>query len=174
MMDDKDVIDFAEHKEKRRRIRKFLITGGIVTAVLLAVGYWMLVQMLGYVAYRKLETLNSRAYQICQNAETWLEEGHTLTTHIAREGQPADPDSFAAYICCYGYSDDNWYGVVCDEQGELMYTLYSWKQIPEKYLEAPPEKEEMMKMLRDPFRTGYAVGTWIPEDNESACTDKID
>ena len=166
MPDSKDMSAFADNEEKHKRIRKFLITGGIVTTLLFAAGFWAYAQMLGYVAYHKLKSLDAKAHHIYEHAEGWLDEGNTLTTHTARKSKSADPDSFTAYVSCDDYG--HWYSVVCNTQGELMYTLYSWKQIPEQYLVAPPKKEDMMEMLRDPFRSSYAVGTWIPEDNTSS------
>lgn len=160
MSDSKDMLAFSDRKEKHKRIRRFLMTGGIATVVLFAVDFWV---SLKYTAYSRLESLDAHAHSIYHYAEAWQVKGQMLTTHIARKSKSADPDSFTAYVSCDDYG--HWYGVVCNTQGELMYTLYSWKQIPEQYLVAPPKKEDMLEMLRDPFQSGYAVGTWIPEDD---------
>ena len=54
-----------------------------------------------------------------------------------------------------------------NSDGDLLYTLFSYKQIPEQYLTSPPTPEETTKLLDShfDFRRKKAVGVWYA-DNE--------
>ena len=120
---------------------------------------FLIILLLGWCAYSRyyailnFSSLEVKAKTVCLSAEAWQKDGHTLTTC---SGKCKDAP-FSEY-----FSDDNYYAIICDEQGNLQYVLYSERKI--KNLNQPDRIKEYQK-LKIPFLRWYAVGSYPPEGN---------
>ena len=138
-----------QKKQNRKKFIKILIWCVLIFAVMMGIFR----TMLGYVAGSQFQTLEVKAKTVYNASESWQKDGHTLTTS---SGKCTDAP-FSEY-----FSDDDYYAIVCDEQGNLQYALYSHRKI--KNLNQPDEMEEYQK-LNFPVLCWYAVSSYPPKGN---------
>jgi len=153
-------------QREKQRLKKTIIKI-LIVLLILAVGCWWLIgYMMHYTTHSRRMSLNARAQNVYNIALLWEEEQNPkLSTHISQLYQYGE---FGEYQEKYiSESNESWYAVVYDSDGNLLYTLFSYKQIPEKYLTSPPTAEETTKLLNSyfDFRRKKAVGVWYA-DNE--------
>lgn len=145
MLDTENYRTDSEAQDRKKWIRII----AMVIVLFLILVYHIL---LGYTAHRQFDLLQTDARRVWDAAESWQAEGHTLST-CSEECEKAE---FSKYIDQSGY-----YAIICDEQGNLKYTLYSHRKI--KNLSQPDQIEEYRK-INTIFRW-YAVGSYPPEGN---------
>ncbi|MBR0483332.1 MAG: hypothetical protein IJJ69_00955 [Oscillospiraceae bacterium] len=120
---------------------------------------FLIILLLGWCAYLRyyarlnFSSLEVKAKTVYYASQVWQKDGHTLTTS---SGTCTDAP-FSEY-----FSDDNYYAIVCDEQGNLQYALYSHKEI--RNLNQPDGMEEYQK-LNLPVLCWYVVGSYPPKGN---------
>ena len=154
------------NQREKQRLKKIIITILIVLLILAVGCWWMIGYMMHYTTHSRRMSLNARAQNVYNIALLWEEEQNPkLSTHISQLYQYGE---FGEYQKKYiSESNKSWYAIVYDSDGYLLYTLFSYKQIPEQYLTSPPTKEETTKLLNSyfDFRRKKAVGVWYA-DNE--------
>ena len=118
-------------------------------------------------AYERLIFLNTQAQVVYVNAEDYRHDVGPLDTTSGRLSPGAEGlDGYLSQNMKNG--GDAWYAVVCDQEGNVLYTLYAAAPIAERYLTDPPETGEesaaMLRRLQDPFQSRTAVGIYHPKD----------
>lgn len=140
------------------RLKIFFILVGLAGQVL----YWFI--MLGIVqstAKSNLISLNHTANSIYRLSEKWLDLHENQENHlegIYNFSDKAEPDSFAEYLNKTAVNAEGWYAIICDENQNPEYVLYSKKEITQDNLKIP-EKEEQLKILSRLIRDRWeAIG----------------
>lgn len=139
----------AENAQKKK-FCKIAVIALLVIVIIIAEAY---VSAFRYTAHSKYETLQGNAKSVWYSAKLWQEDGHDLKT---QSGKLTDAE-FSKY-----FSDDKYYAIVCDKQGNLQYALYSKKKIKNLNL---PDREKEFEKLNNPFQADSAVGSYPPEGN---------
>ncbi len=157
-------IDEAEKKYVRRyiRIRLILVT---LSVVLAAVAWFLFTGPLGKPAEERMDLLCSRAHSFAMVAEQWESRGNELESGI---WQVKDEEGFPAYLLYYFEDSQNdWFGLALDADGEIAYTLYSTQEIPEDALQKPPVRDEQISLLSSHFQFNRrkAVGIWYADES---------
>ncbi|MBR5371644.1 MAG: hypothetical protein IK130_05450 [Oscillospiraceae bacterium] len=120
--------------------------------------------MLASVASAKLKALNSKAEFTYKAAEALQNDCYEKSqpfeckTVIAQYG---DQNQFAAAWKTYyrDVRDNEWYAIVYDDDGNLLYALYSRTEITENELKEPDE-DEQRKLLSSLTRSPNAIGCY--------------
>ena len=154
-------------QREKQRLKKIIIKILIVLLILAVGCWWMIGYMMHYTTHSRRISLNYNAKMVYNVVLSWEDEQNPpLSTQIT---QFCGEDDFSKYLEKFAYhgSEKCWYAIVYDSDGDLQYTLFSYKQIPEQYLTSPPTPEETTKLLDShfDFRRKKAVGVWYA-DNE--------
>ncbi len=145
-----------DEQHPRRKSKRWIIVLLIVFFVLAVIGYWLYSEMLGYSAHSRVKSYLANAKSIYEVAQLWQEEGNPpLQSHIGQLGESTAEDSFGEYLDMY-FSDDGWYAVECDADGNVLCVWYSRREITEDELWYIPW-ETTSEDLRSPFRLKHAV-----------------
>lgn len=153
-------------QREKQRLKKIIVRILIVLLVLVVGCWWMIGYMMHYTTHSRRMGLNARAQNVYNIALLWEEEQNPkLSTHISQLYQYGEFGEYQKKNI--SESNKSWYAIVYDSDGDLLYTLFSYKQIPEQYLTSPPTAEETTKLLNSyfDFRRKKAVGVWYA-DNE--------
>ena len=156
-MNDYQELDFSENPEisaRKKSNYKKLVIFIISLLALFGIGLGLCNIAIGYTAHSRYETLLCRAEIVYNASENWQEEGNRLETSSGNLRNAP----FSKYV-----SDEGYYAIVCDEQGNLQYALYSVKKI--KTL-SQPDKEQEYRKLKNIFQRNSAVAVYPPEDKE--------
>lgn len=145
-----------EELPPRWKSGRLIITLLIVCFVLAVIVYILYSTMLGYTAHARVKSYLANAKSIYEVAQLWQEEGNPpLQSHIGKLGENAAEDSFGEYLDMY-FSDDGWYAVECDADGNILCVWYSRREITEDELWYIPWRTTS-EDLRIPFRVKQAV-----------------
>ena len=144
------------------RIMEIVLFAGLVLLIALVV----CVAVMRRGAYERLIFLNTQAQVVYVNAEDYRHNVGPLDTTSGRLSPGADGlDGYLSQNM--KNAGESWYAVVCDQEGNVLYTLYAAAPIAEQYLTDPPETGEesaaMLRRLQDPFQSRTAVGIYYPK-----------
>lgn len=138
---------------------------GVILFLLMLCALWMLQTMYGYVANSRVKSFNSNAKSVYNAVTTWQSEMKALDKdlpletgiyYISAEMTP-DEDSVAYNIHRYFHSGDYWCAIVCDDEGEILYTFFSAEKITEDEL-VPMSAEQQREIEANLFTRGEVVG----------------
>lgn len=155
-----------EKQQKRLKRRRIL---ALILALLAVIGAFA-GQWYGSASHaeERLDQLNSRAHTLRLVLEQWEWRGNTIESGVGQIQNDDDP--LHQYLLYYfGGQEGEWYGIYCDDTGEIAYTLCSAKPLTEEELSTPPDRETMLKKYKNPFpwvRAG-AVGVWYTDDTRN-------
>ena len=155
-----------EELKLKKRFRKRLLISVIILVVLAVGGWFMIGFMLKYTTYARMKTMVSRAHSFASVVQEWEDRGKEIESGIWRvDEKDGDFNKFVVYY--FGDYKDEWFGLVLDDAGEIRYTMYSKVEIPEEYLQDPPDYEEQFALLDSffAFKRRKAIAVWDP-DNE--------
>lgn len=147
--------------------------GGIMVLLcFLSGGAFLFYAMLGFVATGMVTSANNGARMVHSAILAWqekmteLDEEIPLETSIYHIYDGMTPDEESAAYNIYRYFQNNgeyWCAVVCDEEGEILYTFYSNEEITEDEL-TPVEREQQKEIETNLFTRGEVVGWYAPQE----------
>ncbi|MCR5717925.1 MAG: hypothetical protein K6F80_02690 [Oscillospiraceae bacterium] len=163
----------------RKRFRKRLLIAAIVLLVLLIGGWFLTGFMLKYTTHSRMERMISRAHSFANVVHEWTDRGNPIESGIwhisgrddALTNTDKKTDNFDKFAVYYlSGSGKEWFGLVLDEKGNVRYTLYSRSEIPEEYLQNPPDYDEQYKLLDSyfAFRRKKTIAVWDPQAKPEA------
>ena len=155
----------AEEKE-RKHYRRMAVIIPIVT-FLMAVAVWFAAGVIRIRhAEERMAARISRAHSFATIVHEWTDRGKEIESGIYRVN---DTDGDFNKFLLYYFSDakDDWFGLALDEDGNIRYTLYSEREIPEEYLQNPPDQDEQYAVLKSHFlfKSKKTVAVWEPESD---------
>lgn len=148
------------------------LSGILVLLVFLSVGAFLFYALLDFVASDKVNSANSCARMVYNAVTAWQTESEAydkdipLKTEIYYISEEMTPDEESVAYNIYLYFSNNgdyWCAVVCDEDGEILYTFYSEEEITEDEL-VPMEREQQKKIETNLFTRGEVVGWYAPQE----------
>ena len=155
----------AEQIEKKKA-KKLAVILPVAMLIVAVAGWFLLGTMWNYTAHSQMETRISRAHTFANVVHEWTDRGKEIESGIWRVQVSEDPfEKFVMYY--FGDAKGHWFGLALDEDGNIRYTLYSEKEIPEEYLTNPPDYEEQYALLTSHFffKKKKTVAVWTPEDD---------
>lgn len=154
-----------EHKKFLMRIRI-----AVIVLLLAIFGAW-----LGNGLYlhskteQRMQAMIGRAHTVAMLTAQWQERGRELESGTYQVKEKTTP--FGENLVYY-FSErkGDWFGLSFDEDGVLQYVLYSRKEIPEEYLDTPPDFDKQYKLLGSlfGFQRKKAIAVWAPEEPTGA------
>ena len=148
-----------ENFKKRLRIAVIVILVAVV-GIWLGIGLWLHSR-----TQRRMETMTGRAQTFAMLTQQWQNRGKELESGTYQVKEQSIP--FEENLMYY-FADrkGDWFGVVLDENGEIQYTMYSRSNIPEDYLQTPPDYDKQYKLLGSlfGFQRKKAVAVWEPAE----------
>lgn len=145
--------DNTSDKKSTRKILKKIIIVLIPIIIIALILFKMLNDMMGYMAYSRLEALNSEAKYVYQYADNYI-----LSENIK--------DDFT--ITGYDLSEKRiTYWAIIIEDKKIKYTLFSNNKIDKDEINIP-DKETQIKKLSNIFTDINAIGYYSPNQKEIA------
>ncbi len=154
------VTDSTEPQEIQSNKKRFSLKRvlyAVFAAFFLGMGFWMYTSLFGFTAKARLSHLQVQAKNIHEIALEWqqMEDANRLTTQTGACQGEAAPGTFAAYLQSR-FGDDGWYALVCDNEGTLLFVLYSQSRISADEL-TEVSWEDTYDDLCSPFRRHSAI-----------------
>ncbi|MBQ4465190.1 MAG: hypothetical protein II916_04430 [Oscillospiraceae bacterium] len=155
-----------EEDKKLKRSRKWLVIIPVVLIVLLIGGWFLLGVLWNHTAQSQMESRVSKAHSFANVVHEWQDRGNDVESGIYHvDAGDGEFNKFVEYY--FGDAEGEWFGLVLDDDGEIEYTMYSRKEIPEECLQTPPDFDEQNKLLRSHFffKKKQVIAVWTPEDD---------
>lgn len=143
--------------EKTKNV-KTIRTSILIACLAAMLGLAVAFERARFNAKNKMHDLTSTAKHVWTIVRLWEHDdaSRTLTTTIGQCDPDAPADSLEYYMAANSI-ETGWFAVVCDETGELQYTLYSLSEITEDELWNQPDKDEIYSTLSNPFTAKDAI-----------------
>ncbi|MBQ3843174.1 MAG: hypothetical protein II820_10865 [Ruminiclostridium sp.] len=156
--------------EVRRSVSRRAVVILVISAVLLLTCVYFLANtMLGFTAYSRYDALCAKAGCVYDAAAHIIETGgmKRMSTQVQCTGSRNGIDEHITK-CQFLERDDygKWYAIVCDDNGELLYTLFSESRIDINNI-GLPDKNEQISRLGNLFLQGTAVGFFTGQQDIS-------
>ena len=161
-------LELLVEKQERKFKKRYVIFPAVIFVVL--IGVWLLhgFRLRGKTPER-MQAMCNQAHTFAMICEQWEGRGHELESGVYRV-EPKSEDGFIEYLDYYfGDAEGEWFALKLDASGQIEYTLYSQKEIPEDALNTPPVYEEQYKLLDSlfSFNRKKTVAAWYADDSKN-------
>lgn len=169
----KDALRLVDWEDSERdviraalRRRTLCFGGGAILLCGICLSLLLLSQMLGYTRHSRLESLNADAHKLGTTVATvqsdMAEDGTPmqLETVVYQAGDAIPEGSWLAGVqryCPDAFSHH--FALICDDSGNLCYTLFSYAPTTESEL-GVPDRDTQMELLASLFTRAEAIGYW--------------